>query len=175
MRSSRRFSHAELQEETGVSRATLMRDLTWLRDERNYPIHWDGGAQCHQLRACEHAHSPATAEQATLCLEAIEVFAEFTVSGVAAGGDGCHFTGNGALEGGAGQVVVGPVFADAQRLDFSVASLPVQIDRPVGARHNPLLQLLQSAGLLAAFNLLLDALRLGEGAGGARICRRRFC
>lgn len=50
LRARRRITRAELQEETGTSRATLMRDLAWLRDGLGHPIHWDKDAQCYQWR-----------------------------------------------------------------------------------------------------------------------------
>jgi hypothetical protein len=41
LRARRRTTLGDLRDETGASRATLMRDLAWLRDELNHPIRWD--------------------------------------------------------------------------------------------------------------------------------------
>lgn len=48
LRTRRRITLPELLAETGASRATLMRDLAWLRDQRDHPIHWDKESQCYQ-------------------------------------------------------------------------------------------------------------------------------
>jgi HTH domain len=55
LRVRRRITRAELQAETGASRATLMRDLAWLRDELGHPIHWDRETGCYLWRESERA------------------------------------------------------------------------------------------------------------------------
>lgn len=50
LRSRRSITLAFLQEETGASRATLMRDLAWLRDKLGHPIHWDHESQSYRWR-----------------------------------------------------------------------------------------------------------------------------
>ena len=78
LRGRRRITRAELQEETGVSRATLMRDLAWLRDELNHPIHWDSGAQCFLWRASGQERD-APEELAGLWFKPSEVLALLTL------------------------------------------------------------------------------------------------
>ena len=48
LRARRSTTLAFLQEETGASRATLMRDLAWLRDKLGHPIHWDHESQTYR-------------------------------------------------------------------------------------------------------------------------------
>jgi len=50
LRSRRSITLAFLQEETCASRATLMRDLAWLRDKLGHPIHWDHESQSYRWR-----------------------------------------------------------------------------------------------------------------------------
>lgn len=45
-----RITLHELQQETGASRATLMRDIAWLRHELGCPIHWDAEERCYRWR-----------------------------------------------------------------------------------------------------------------------------
>lgn len=78
LRSRRRITRAELQEETGVSRATLMRDLAWLRDKLNHPIHWDNEAQCYLWRTPE-GKGDAPEEFAGLWFKPSEVLALMTL------------------------------------------------------------------------------------------------
>jgi predicted DNA-binding transcriptional regulator YafY len=51
LRARRSTTLAFLQEETGASRATLMRDLAWLRDKLGHPIHWDHESQAYRWNA----------------------------------------------------------------------------------------------------------------------------
>lgn len=78
LRARRRITLAELQAETGASRATLMRDLAWLRDELNHPIHWDQEAQCYLWRATDRAED-APEELAGLWFKPSEVLAMLTL------------------------------------------------------------------------------------------------
>lgn len=78
LRVRRRITRVELQDETGVSRATLMRDLAWLRHELNHPIHWDGDAQCYLWRASDGAED-APEELAGLWFKPSEVLALMTL------------------------------------------------------------------------------------------------
>ena len=78
LRARRRITRTELQDETGVSRATLMRDLAWLRDELNHPIHWDNEGQCYQWRASDRAED-APEELAGLWFKPSEVLALLTL------------------------------------------------------------------------------------------------
>lgn len=78
LRARRRITRAQLQEETGASRATLMRDLAWLRNELNHPIHWGSDAQCYQWRGADHARD-APEELAGLWFKPSEVLALLTL------------------------------------------------------------------------------------------------
>lgn len=78
LRARRRITRAELHDETGVSRATLMRDLAWLRDELGHPIHWDNDTQCYQWRAPDGAED-APEELAGLWFKPSEVLALLTL------------------------------------------------------------------------------------------------
>lgn len=78
LRARRRTTLSELQEHTGASRATLMRDLAWLRDELGHPIHWDKDAQCYQWRASDRAED-APEELAGLWFKPSEVLALLTL------------------------------------------------------------------------------------------------
>ena len=78
LRARRRTTLAELQAETGASRATLMRDLSWLRDALNHPIHWDKDAQSYQWRAPERTED-APQELAGLWFKPSEVLALLTL------------------------------------------------------------------------------------------------
>ncbi|MDG5975728.1 hypothetical protein H010_10721 [Hydrogenophaga taeniospiralis CCUG 15921] len=78
LRARRRITLAELQAETGASRATLMRDLAWLRDGLNHPIHWERDAQCYQWRASDRAED-APEEVAGLWFRPSEVLALLTL------------------------------------------------------------------------------------------------
>lgn len=78
LRTRRRITLAELQAETGASRATLMRDLAWLRDELGHPIHWNKDARCYQWRASDHAED-APEELAGLWFNPSEVLALLTL------------------------------------------------------------------------------------------------
>lgn len=55
-----------------------MRDLAWLRDELNHPIHWDKGAQCYLWRASDRAED-APEELAGLWFKPSEVLALLTL------------------------------------------------------------------------------------------------
>lgn len=78
LRARRRITLAELQAETRASRATLMRDLAWLRDGLNHPIQWERDAQCYQWRASDHAED-APEEVAGLWFRPSEVLALLTL------------------------------------------------------------------------------------------------
>ena len=78
LRSRRRTTLAELIAETQASRATLMRDLAWLRDELGHPIHWDRDSQCYQWRAPDPA-ADAPVEMAGLWFKPSEVLALLTL------------------------------------------------------------------------------------------------
>lgn len=78
LRNRRRITRAELQDATGASRATLMRDLAWLRDELGHPIHWDPDSQCYQWRAPDHPQD-APQELAGLWFNPSEVLALLTL------------------------------------------------------------------------------------------------
>lgn len=78
LRARRRITFAELHAETGASRATLMRDLAWLRDGLNHPIHWDREAQCYQWRTADDAKD-APEEVAGLWFRPSEVLALLTL------------------------------------------------------------------------------------------------
>ncbi|MDO9567759.1 MAG: WYL domain-containing protein [Hydrogenophaga sp.] len=78
LRTRRRTTLAELQAETGASRATLMRDLAWLRNGLNHPIHWDREAQCYHWRASGQAED-APEELAGLWFKPSEVLALLTL------------------------------------------------------------------------------------------------
>jgi predicted DNA-binding transcriptional regulator YafY len=78
LRARRRITLAELISETRASRATLMRDLAWLRDELGHPIHWDRDSQCYQWRAPDHAED-APEEMAGLWFKPSEVLALLTL------------------------------------------------------------------------------------------------
>ena len=78
LRARRRITLAELVSETRASRATLMRDLAWLRDELGHPIHWDRDSQCYQWRAPDHA-ADAPEEMAGLWFKPSEVLALLTL------------------------------------------------------------------------------------------------
>ena len=55
-----------------------MRDLAWLRDELNHPIHWDNEGQCYQWRASDRAED-APEELAGLWFKPSEVLALLTL------------------------------------------------------------------------------------------------
>lgn len=78
LRARRRTTLAELMAETGASRATLMRDLAWLRNELNHPIHWDRETQCYQWRASGPVED-APEELAGLWFKPSEVLALLTL------------------------------------------------------------------------------------------------
>lgn len=78
LRARRRITLSELIDETEVSRATLMRDLAWLRDELNHPIHWDKDAECYLWRAPRGAED-APEELAGLWFRPSEVLALLTL------------------------------------------------------------------------------------------------
>lgn len=78
LRARRRITFAELIDVTGVSRATLMRDLAWLRDELGHPIHWDKDAQCYLWRALNGVED-APEELAGLWFKPSEVLALITL------------------------------------------------------------------------------------------------
>lgn len=81
LRARRRITLGELQAQTGASRATLMRDLAWLRNELNHPIHWDKDAQSYQWRASTSAED-APEELAGLWFKPSEVLALLTLEGL---------------------------------------------------------------------------------------------
>lgn len=78
LRARRSITLAQLQDETGVSRATLMRDLAWLRDELGHPIHWDRDARCYLWRDCGSGQD-APEEIAGLWFKPSEVLALLTL------------------------------------------------------------------------------------------------
>lgn len=78
LRARRRITLAELMSATRASRATLMRDLAWLRDELNHPIHWDREAQCYQWRGSGQSKD-APEELAGLWFKPSEVLALLTL------------------------------------------------------------------------------------------------
>lgn len=78
LRSRRRVTLEELKAETAASRATLMRDLAWLRDELNHPIHWDKEDQCYLWRAAGRTED-APEELAGLWFKPSEVLALMTL------------------------------------------------------------------------------------------------
>lgn len=78
LRARRRITGAQLREETGASRATLMRDLAWLRDGLNHPIHWDNTAQCYLWRPDDQAQDEPE-ELAGLWFKPSEVLALLTL------------------------------------------------------------------------------------------------
>lgn len=78
LRARRRITFAELQSETGASRATLMRDLAWLRDRLNHPIHWDASEQCYRWRPSTN-ETEAPEEMAGLWFRPAEVLALVTL------------------------------------------------------------------------------------------------
>lgn len=78
LRVRRRITRAELQAETRASRATLMRDLAWLRDELGHPIHWDRDAQCYLWREST-SDGERPEEMAGLWLRPSEVLALVTL------------------------------------------------------------------------------------------------
>lgn len=78
LRARRRTTLAELQGETGASRATLMRDLAWLRDGLNHPIHWDKDTECYLWRVPQGAED-APEELAGLWFKPSEVLALMTL------------------------------------------------------------------------------------------------
>lgn len=78
LRFRRRVTLEELRTETAASRATLMRDLAWLRDELNHPIHWDKESQCYLWRASGSAED-APEELAGLWFKPSEVLALMTL------------------------------------------------------------------------------------------------
>ncbi|MCW5655593.1 MAG: WYL domain-containing protein [Hydrogenophaga sp.] len=78
LRKRRSVTLAFLQEETGASRATLMRDLSWLRDKLGHPIHWDSGCQAYRWRPATGDHD-APQELAGLWFKPSEVLALLTL------------------------------------------------------------------------------------------------
>ncbi len=78
LRARRRITLAELREQTGASRATIMRDLGWLRNELNHPLHWDNDLQCYLWRPSGGAWD-APEELAGLWFKPSEVLALLTL------------------------------------------------------------------------------------------------
>lgn len=78
LRQRRRVTLAELMQTLQVSRATLMRDLDWLRVELGHPIHWDHEARCYVWRESELAGEQPE-EMAGLWLRPSEVLALVTL------------------------------------------------------------------------------------------------
>lgn len=78
LRARRSITLAFLQEETGASRATLMRDLAWLRDKLGHPIHWEHESQTYRWTP-EPGLSDAPQEIAGLWLKPSEVLALLTL------------------------------------------------------------------------------------------------
>jgi predicted DNA-binding transcriptional regulator YafY len=78
LRARRRTTLVELQTLTGASRATLMRDLSWLREELGHPIHWHPEAQCYRWQKA-NAQEDAPEELAGLWFQPSEVLALLTL------------------------------------------------------------------------------------------------
>lgn len=78
LRSRRSTTLARLQEETQVSRATLMRDLAWLRDVVGHPIRWDHESGSYRW-APNGTHSDDPEELAGLWFKPSEVVALLTL------------------------------------------------------------------------------------------------
>lgn len=78
LRARRSTTLAHLQEETGASRATLMRDLGWLRDKLGHPIHWDNEGQTYRWTPQAGSHD-APQEIAGLWFKPSEVLALLTL------------------------------------------------------------------------------------------------
>ncbi|MCZ4311794.1 WYL domain-containing protein [Comamonadaceae bacterium G21597-S1] len=78
LRTRRTTTLTLLQEETGASRATLMRDLAWLRDNLGHPIHWDGESRSYRWRT-EGGGFDAPQELAGLWFNPSEVLALVTL------------------------------------------------------------------------------------------------
>lgn len=78
LRSRRSTTLSFLGEETGASRATLMRDLAWLRDELGHPIRWDRDSQTYRWASEGHG-SDAPSEVAGLWFKPSEVLALLTL------------------------------------------------------------------------------------------------
>jgi predicted DNA-binding transcriptional regulator YafY len=78
LRHRRRITRAELEQALQVSRATLMRDLEWLRVELGHPIHWDRETGCYLWRESELAGDQPE-EMAGLWLRPSEVLALVTL------------------------------------------------------------------------------------------------
>ncbi len=78
LRQRRRITTAQLREALQVSRATLMRDLEWLRVELGHPIHWDRENRCYVWREAELAGEQPE-ELAGLWLRPSEVLALVTL------------------------------------------------------------------------------------------------
>jgi predicted DNA-binding transcriptional regulator YafY len=73
-----RITLAELMDETDASRATLMRDLSTLREQFGHPICWDREAQCYRWHS-KHPVDEAPAELAGLWFKPAEVLALLTL------------------------------------------------------------------------------------------------
>lgn len=78
LRARRRTTLAFLQQETGASRATLMRDFAWLRDRLGHPIHWDIESQSYWCNV-DTGSSDAPQELAGLWFKPSEVLALLTL------------------------------------------------------------------------------------------------
>ncbi len=78
LRARRSTTLAFLQEETGASRATLMRDLAWLRDKLGHPIHWDHESQTYRWNS-QPGVSTSMHEVAGLWFKPSEVLALLTL------------------------------------------------------------------------------------------------
>lgn len=78
LRTRRSATLAFLLEETGASRATLMRDISWLRDRLGLPIHWDSEIRCYRWRP-EIGDVDAPQELAGLWFKPSEVLALLTL------------------------------------------------------------------------------------------------
>lgn len=78
LRARRRITLRELLDQAGVSPATLMPDLAWLRHELNHPIHWNKYDQCYQWRTSDRAED-APEELAGLWFKPSHVLALLTL------------------------------------------------------------------------------------------------
>jgi predicted DNA-binding transcriptional regulator YafY len=78
LRSRRRVTLEVLREQTGASRATLMRDIAWLRDKLGHPIHWDRDSGNYLLKA-EVGDTDSPQELAGLWFNPSEVVALLTL------------------------------------------------------------------------------------------------
>lgn len=78
LRARRSITLRCLQDETGASRATLMRDLAWLRNEVGQPIQWDRDSQTYRW-TCADPHADAPQEVAGLWFKPSEVIGLLTL------------------------------------------------------------------------------------------------